>query len=87
MTVVEKICELVQTLPEEQAAKVLTFVESVRAQQQEKAKDSLPDDLDDLDKLTWPEFVRAVAGSWGDDFPTLEEIRAGEGQDAQREIW
>ncbi|WP_121971610.1 DUF2281 domain-containing protein [Leptolyngbya sp. BC1307] len=85
MTVVEKICEMVRALPAEQAAEVLTFVESVQAQHKEKKEDGLPDDLDELDKMTWPEFVRAVAGSWGDNFPTLEEIRAGEDQDIPRE--
>ncbi len=80
MTVTERICEMVQALSDEQAAEVLTFVESVQAKPKEKHKDGLPDDLDELDKLSWPEFVEAVAGSWGKDFPTLEEIRAGEKQ-------
>ncbi|MCA9437292.1 MAG: CopG family transcriptional regulator [Candidatus Omnitrophica bacterium] len=32
----------------------------------------------------WPDSVRELAGAWSD-FPTDEEIRAGEGQDAPRE--
>ncbi len=80
MTIAEQIYEVVLTLSDEQATEVLTFVESVQAKPKEKHKDGLPDDLDELDKLSWPEFVNAVAGSWGKDFPTLEEIRAGEKQ-------
>ena len=34
----------------------------------------------------WPESLRELAGSWtDDDFPSLEEIRAGMGEDAPRE--
>ena len=32
----------------------------------------------------WSHSSRNLAGSW-DDFPTLQEIRANQGQDAQRE--
>jgi hypothetical protein len=32
----------------------------------------------------WSYSSRKLAGSW-DDFPTLQEIRANQGQDAQRE--
>ena len=32
----------------------------------------------------WPPEVLALAGSWSD-FPSLEDIRAGQGQDAPRE--
>ena len=32
----------------------------------------------------WSASSRKLAGSW-DDFPTLQEIRANQGQDAQRE--
>jgi hypothetical protein len=34
----------------------------------------------------WSYSSRKLAGSW-DDFPTLQEIRANEGQDAQREAF
>lgn len=33
----------------------------------------------------WPPEVLALAGSWADDFPSLEEIRSGQGQDVPRE--
>ncbi|MBI9083209.1 MAG: ribbon-helix-helix protein, CopG family [Desulfobacterales bacterium] len=32
----------------------------------------------------WPETIREMAGSWGD-FPSAEEIRAGMGEDGNRE--
>ncbi len=33
----------------------------------------------------WPQDVVELAGSWKDDFPTIEEIRSGVGQDSPRE--
>lgn len=34
----------------------------------------------------WPESLARLAGTWsGDDFPSLEEIRAGVGEDVPRE--
>lgn len=33
---------------------------------------------------SWPTEVRDLAGAWPD-FPTLEEIRSGQGEDSQRE--
>ncbi len=43
--------------------------------------------LTDLEEpeVPWPEFVRSLAGAWADDFPNLETIRAGMGQDVLRE--
>ncbi|KAA8978315.1 CopG family transcriptional regulator [Halospina sp. K52047b] len=32
----------------------------------------------------WPDTVRELPGSWGD-FPSLEELRAGENTDSERE--
>ncbi|MCB2183542.1 MAG: CopG family transcriptional regulator [Desulfobulbaceae bacterium] len=32
----------------------------------------------------WPQDVVNLAGSWKDDFPTIEEIRSGVGQDSAR---
>lgn len=32
----------------------------------------------------WPEEVRLLAGAWAD-FPEVEEIRAGQGEDVPRE--
>ena len=34
----------------------------------------------------WPEDVRALIGAWPD-FPEVEELRAGLGQDVKRESW
>jgi hypothetical protein len=33
---------------------------------------------------TWPETVRELAGSWRD-FPSLDELRKGQGEDVSRE--
>ncbi len=33
----------------------------------------------------WPADVVELAGSWKDDFPTLEEIRSTAGDDTERE--
>ena len=33
----------------------------------------------------WPDSIVALAGAWGDDYPSLEEIRAESGQDSPRE--
>lgn len=39
------------------------------------------------DKISteWPEDVVKLAGSWKEDFPSLEEIRSTQGVDANRE--
>ena len=39
------------------------------------------------EKITteWPQDVVQLAGSWKDDFPTIEEIRSGVGHDSPRE--
>ncbi|MGM0452332.1 MAG: CopG family transcriptional regulator [Thermodesulfobacteriota bacterium] len=33
----------------------------------------------------WPRDIVKLAGSWKDDFPTIEELRANPGQDSPRE--
>ena len=39
-----------------------------------------------VDYLTpWTELVYSLAGTWVEDFPTLEEIRAESGEDILRE--
>ena len=35
--------------------------------------------------LSWTELVYSLAGTWKEDFSSLEEIRAGSGQDILRE--
>lgn len=39
------------------------------------------------EKITteWPQDVVSLAGSWKDDFPTIEEIRSSVGHDSPRE--
>jgi hypothetical protein len=34
---------------------------------------------------TWPDHIIELAGAWKD-FPTVEDIRSGMGNDAQREL-
>jgi hypothetical protein len=86
MTVAEQIAEqvygLVRGLSAAKAAEVLKYVESVSVQSTDKESDALPDDK------SWHELLESLSGAWKDDnFPTLEEIRAGEGQDVPRESW
>lgn len=39
-----------------------------------------------VDALTpWTELVYSLAGTWAEDFPTLEEIRTQSGEDILRE--
>nr|VFJ56891.1 MAG: hypothetical protein BECKFW1821B_GA0114236_103038 [Candidatus Kentron sp. FW] len=35
----------------------------------------------------WPQDIIDLAGSWGSDFPTIEEIRRNAGQDHPREAF
>lgn len=36
-------------------------------------------------RASWPQDVVALAGAWSDDFPSAEDLRAGEGVDLPRE--
>ena len=46
----------------------------------------LPESIAILDTSTpWAELVYSLAGTWGQDFPSLEEIRAELGEDILRE--
>jgi hypothetical protein len=73
MTIPEQIYELVKSLPQEQASEVLDFAEFIRA------KSLNANQSNDIDApLSWEELVKSLAGSWGDDFPSLEEIRANQ---------
>ncbi len=84
MTVAEQICELVQDLSEEQASKVLSFAKSVHSED-ESAAETIDPETAEMDAMSWPELIDHLSGAWADDFPTLEEIRAGQGEDAPRE--
>ncbi|MGG6263336.1 DUF2281 domain-containing protein [Leptolyngbya sp. AN03gr2] len=78
MSIAEQIYAIVKTLPQDQASEILAFAESIRS------RNSVKDDQA-FDSVPWADLVQSLSGAWADDFPTLEEIRAGEGQDALRE--
>jgi hypothetical protein len=80
MTIAEQIYALVKTLPQDQADEILTFAEFIRAKHLNTNQT-----VKNIDELPWSEFVYSLAGTWKDDFPTLEEIRAESGQDILRE--
>jgi hypothetical protein len=81
MTIIEQIYAIVKTLPQEQAREILTFAEFIRAQHL-NANQSIAI----LDTSTpWAELVYSLAGTWAQDFPTLEDIRAELGEDILRE--
>ncbi|MBE9011941.1 DUF2281 domain-containing protein [Pseudanabaenaceae cyanobacterium LEGE 13415] len=79
MSIAEQIYAIVKTLPPDQARKIFEFAESIQS------KHSVEGDDQVVSSLSWAELVNSLAGAWADDFPTLEEIRAREGQDAVRE--
>jgi hypothetical protein len=80
MTIAEQIYELVKSLPQDQASKILMFAESVRAKH---LNTNQP--ISTLAPATWAELVYSLAGSWGEEFPSLENIRVNSGQDIPRE--
>ncbi|MEZ2249859.1 DUF2281 domain-containing protein [Microcoleus sp.] len=81
MTVIEQIYAIVKTLPQNQASEILTFAQFIRAKYLNANQST-----DTVDALTpWQEVVYSLAGTWAEDFPTLEEIRAQLGEDILRE--
>ncbi|MEO0535183.1 MAG: DUF2281 domain-containing protein [Cyanobacteria bacterium P01_A01_bin.123] len=80
MSTADQIYELVKSLPQAQASEVLTFAEFLLAKHQSASQTANANTAQ-----TWPELVQSLAGSWGSDFPSLEEIRANAGQDIPRE--
>ena len=81
MTVIEQIYAIVKTLPQNQASEILSFAEFVRAKYLNGNQST-----DTVDSLTpWQELVYSLAGTWTEDFPTMEEIRAESGEDILRE--
>jgi len=80
MTIAEQIYILVKSLPHEQANEVLTFAEFIRSKYLVEYSSNTVDT-----PLPWTELVNSLAGAWADDFPSLESIRAGQGQDILRE--
>ena len=41
--------------------------------------------INNSQNLSWEELVYSLAGTWKDDFPSLEEIRSSTGEDVLRE--
>lgn len=80
MSIAEQIYELVKSLPPDEASEVLNFAESVQTKHLNAGKST-----DTLARDVWVELVESLAGSWGEDFPTLEDIRASSVQDISRE--
>jgi hypothetical protein len=80
MTIAEQIYALVKTLPQDQADEILTFAQFIRAKHLNNSQT-----VKNIDELPWSELVYSLAGTWKDDFPTLEEIRTESGQDILRE--
>ena len=80
MTVAEQVYEVVKRLPQEKAAEVLTFARSIKAQQasQESASEKM---------AAWHRFLDSIDPADWEDFPTLAEIRANQGEDVPRESW
>ncbi len=81
MTILEEIYAIVKSLPQEQAREILTFAEFIQTQHQ-----NADNAIATLDNSTpWEELVYSLAGTWAEEFPTLEEIRADLGEDILRE--
>ncbi len=79
MTIAERIYALVRVLPEERAAEILTFVEFVKARTVLAGQAIAP-----TRSMAWADLVVSLSGAWGEDFPTLEELRFIELQNADR---
>lgn len=78
MTIAEQVYTIVQSLSEEQASEVLSFAATLQQ------RDSQPAIPEDEAQVRWQELVRSTAGAFPD-FPSLEEIRSGYGEDVPRE--
>jgi hypothetical protein len=76
MTIAEQIYTIVKNLPPDQASEVLDFAEFICTKQ--SIANSKPDLADA--SLLWTELVDSLTGAWADGFPSLESIRAEEGQ-------
>jgi hypothetical protein len=71
MTIAKQIYEIVKSLPEDQASKILTFVKFIRAKHLNANQT-----VTTVDSTSWSELTSALAGTWQEDFPSLEEIRS-----------
>ncbi len=81
MTIAEQIYAIVNALPQERASEILAFAQLIRAKSLNE--DSRSDSVNS--SISWTELVYSLAGTWAQDFPTLEEIRLSSGQDIVRE--
>ena len=87
---IDKIVNKLQKLPASQLQTALDFVNSLDecTDQSTTANDDVvlsPEEVSRQEKqAAWQAVVSETAGAWPD-FPTLEEIRSGMGQDAPRE--
>jgi hypothetical protein len=81
MTIIEQIYEIVKSLPQEQANEILNFAESIQKQHLNANQSNATLNT----STSWEELVYCLSGAWGQDFPTLEEIRADMGEDILRE--
>ncbi len=81
MTIAEQIYTLVKTLPQDEANEILTFAEFIKSKRENGVQPTDPEEH----QMPWPELVCSLAGAWADDFPDLETIRIGVGQDIPRE--
>jgi hypothetical protein len=84
MTIIEQISAIVKTLPQEQASEILTFAEFVRSQHLNGDQSIATLDISDT-STPWQQLVNSLAGTWGQDFPYLEDIRTELGKDILRE--
>ncbi|MFM5888955.1 MAG: DUF2281 domain-containing protein [Dolichospermum sp.] len=80
MTIADQIYALVKTLPPVQAEEILNFAEFIRNKHLNTNQN-----INNSQNLSWEELVYSLAGSWKDDFPSLEEIRSSTGEDVLRE--
>lgn len=81
MTVIEQIYAIVNTLPQNQASEILTSAEFIRAKYLNANQST--DTVDSL--IPWQELAYSLAGTWAEDFSTLEKIRAESEEDILRE--
>ncbi len=81
MTIAEQIYSLVKSLPQDQASEILTFTEYICTKNLAADQPIATEEA----QVPWDELVGSLAGAWADDFPDLEDIRAGVGQDILRE--
>lgn len=87
---IDKIVSKLQRLPVSQLQTTLEFVNSLHELGDHSV--SMPDDSEmspeEIDRqqkqAAWEAVVQKTAGAWPD-FPTVEEIRAGMGEDVPRE--